>query len=191
MRAPVLSRAPRLWALPPYLRGLRRYYVPHGTAPCLPAQECSGAATCPATSDPVSLLRRAPSLSRVSWLRTPPPYSGGVRRCHVSRGSQRATCLWNKERHSWPRYVARLTCFQVTLARYQVTCKTCEQATSIWPARHANMTLQYNAGQLTTPGHDYSDDATQQDDTTSLTVFSIAVRQDGTTPRCWRRTRHH
>jgi hypothetical protein len=37
------------------------------------------------------------------------------------------------------------------------------------------------SAQLTTPGHGYSGDVTQQGDTTSLTVFSAAVRWDDST----------
>jgi hypothetical protein len=45
------------------------------------------AATHPTAPDPVSPLRRAPALPQVLWLWTSPPFWGGLRRCHVSRGS--------------------------------------------------------------------------------------------------------
>jgi hypothetical protein len=69
---------------------------------CFPVQEGSGADTCPATQDLVSLLMRASVLSRVPRHWTVPPYSGGLQRCHVSHdtgpclpaweGSDTATC---------------------------------------------------------------------------------------------------
>jgi hypothetical protein len=67
-RVPVLSCVPWLWTLPPCLEGLQRCHVPCGFGSCLPAQEGSGAATCPATSDPASLLGRAPTLPCVPRL---------------------------------------------------------------------------------------------------------------------------
>jgi hypothetical protein len=83
-RAPTLPCVPRLGTLPPCSGGLRCCHVSHGSGPCLPAREGSGAATCPMTPDPASLLGRAPALPRVLRHRTPPPCSGGLRRCHVS-----------------------------------------------------------------------------------------------------------
>jgi hypothetical protein len=50
----------------------------------LPAREGSDAAMCPVASDPASQLGRAPALPHVPHLRTLPPDSGGLRRCHVS-----------------------------------------------------------------------------------------------------------
>jgi hypothetical protein len=102
---------------------------PCSTGPCLLAK---------VAPDPTSLLGRAPAFPRVSRLRTPPsgralvpphvlrhrtppPCSGGLRRCHVSRGSLWSTNLKNKERLSWPTYAARLVCFQVMPTRYQNT----------------------------------------------------------------------
>jgi hypothetical protein len=49
----------------------------HGSGPRLPAREGSGVSTCHTALGPVSLLRRAPTLPRVPWLRTLPPCSGG------------------------------------------------------------------------------------------------------------------
>jgi hypothetical protein len=46
-------------------------------------------------SDPVSLLGRAPVLPRVTWFRTLPPCSVGLRCCHVSHGS--GPCLLAQE----------------------------------------------------------------------------------------------
>jgi hypothetical protein len=51
--------------------------------------------TCPTVSYPASLLRRAPTLSRVPRLRILPPCSGGLRRCHVSHGL--GSCLPARE----------------------------------------------------------------------------------------------
>jgi hypothetical protein len=61
---------------------------------CLPARECFGTATGPAALDPASLLERAPTLPRVPWLGILPPCSGGLRRCHVSHGSDYCLPVW-------------------------------------------------------------------------------------------------
>jgi hypothetical protein len=52
-------------------------------------------------SGPTSLLGTAPVLPRAPRLQTLPPYSGELRRCHVSRGPQRVIGLRNKERLTW------------------------------------------------------------------------------------------
>jgi hypothetical protein len=62
----------------------------------------SQVAMCPVAPDLASLLGRAPTLPRVPWLQTPPPFSKGLRCCHVSHsfeprilaqeGSGAATC---------------------------------------------------------------------------------------------------
>jgi hypothetical protein len=62
-RAPVLSRVTRLQTPPPYSEGLRCCYVSHSSGPRLPTREGSGAAMCPTTLDPTSLLGRASTLS--------------------------------------------------------------------------------------------------------------------------------
>jgi hypothetical protein len=132
--------------LPPYSGGLRCYHLLRSFGPRLPTQEGSGAATYPMASDPASLFRRAPTLPRVPQLWTLPPCLGGLRchhvfcgfgpyllaqeGCHVFHDSQRATCLRNKKRSSWPRHVARLTCFQGTLVRYRGAYKMCGQPAS-------------------------------------------------------------
>jgi hypothetical protein len=46
----------------------------------------SDTATCSVASDPASLLGSAPTLPHVLRLRTLPPCSGGLRRCHMSHG---------------------------------------------------------------------------------------------------------
>jgi hypothetical protein len=66
--------------------GLRRGHVSFSYRPCLPAEAGSGAATCPAASDPASLFRWAPTLPRAPRLRTSLPRKGGLRRCHVPHG---------------------------------------------------------------------------------------------------------
>jgi hypothetical protein len=48
----------------------------------------SGAATCPMSLDLASMLGRAPKLPHVPRRRTPPPYSRGLWRCHMSHGSR-------------------------------------------------------------------------------------------------------
>jgi hypothetical protein len=73
-----------LWTLPPGRGGLRHCHVPHASGPCLSAREGSSAATCHMTLDLASLSRQALVLPCAPWLRTPPPYSGGLRCCHVS-----------------------------------------------------------------------------------------------------------
>jgi hypothetical protein len=86
-RAPALPRVPRLWILPPCSVGLLRCHVSRGSGSCLPTQEGSDTAMCPAALDPTSLLRRAPMLPCVPRLRILPPCLRGLRRCHVSYGS--------------------------------------------------------------------------------------------------------
>jgi hypothetical protein len=80
--ASLLGRAPRC-------------HVSHGLGSCLPAREGSGAVTCPTALDPTSLLEMASVLPCVPWLWILPPYLGGFRRCHVSRGS--GSCLHAQE----------------------------------------------------------------------------------------------
>jgi hypothetical protein len=92
-----LPRVIWLRTLPPYRDRLGRCHMPHGSAPRL-----LGAVTCCTTPDPTSLLGRAPVLSRVARLRTPPPCSVGLQCCHVPhsfgprlparKGSSAATC---------------------------------------------------------------------------------------------------
>jgi hypothetical protein len=65
-----------------------RYHVSRSSGPCLPALEGSGATMCFVAPDLASLLRRAPVLPRVPWLRTPPLRWGGLQCCHVSHGSE-------------------------------------------------------------------------------------------------------
>jgi hypothetical protein len=50
-------------------------------------------ATCPASLDQASLLKRAPMLPCVSWLQTSPLRLGGVRCCHASHGSRPHSAL--------------------------------------------------------------------------------------------------
>jgi hypothetical protein len=68
-RAPMLPRVPWLWILPPCLGGLWRCHMSCCSRSCLPTQEGTGAAMCPATLDPASLLGRAPALPqyRDAW----------------------------------------------------------------------------------------------------------------------------
>jgi hypothetical protein len=68
-----LSHAMQYRTPPPYQGGLWRYHLSSGSRPRLPTREGSGATTCAVTSDPVSLLERAPALPRVLRLRTQPP----------------------------------------------------------------------------------------------------------------------
>jgi hypothetical protein len=82
----MLPRVPWLLTLPPCSGGLRRYHVPRGSGPCLPAQEGSGAAMCPAAPDPASLLERDPVPPRSLRLQTLPPCLGGFRGHDVPHG---------------------------------------------------------------------------------------------------------
>jgi hypothetical protein len=77
---------------------MRAPVLSHGSRSCLPVRKCSGAVTCPAALDLVSMLGRALALSRVPWLQILPPYSGGIRRCHVSHGIE--PCLPAQEGYS-------------------------------------------------------------------------------------------
>jgi hypothetical protein len=114
-QALALPRAPRLRTPHPCSGGLQCCHMSHGSRPRLPAHEDSGATTCRTALDPasllgrapvfstchtalgpVSLLRRAPALPRVPRLRTLPPCSRGLRRCHMSRDSHEVTCFKNK-----------------------------------------------------------------------------------------------
>jgi hypothetical protein len=69
--------------------------MPYNVRSCFPAREGSGAATCPAVLDPVSLLRRASTLSCVSRLRILPPCLGGLWCYHMSCGFE--SCLPTQE----------------------------------------------------------------------------------------------
>jgi hypothetical protein len=70
-------------------------HMPYNAGSCLPAREGFGVVTCPTALDPASILRSAPMLPCVSRLWILPPCSGGLRRCHVSRGSR--SCLPARE----------------------------------------------------------------------------------------------
>jgi hypothetical protein len=161
-----------------------RCHIRCSFGPHLPAEVDSGATTCPAASDLASLLRRASTLPRVSQLRTSLPCWGGLWRFHVSHGSGlcfsegRAPVLprlprppaamdhRNKERLSYPRHAARLTCFQGMFVRYRSACKTCMLL-------QCDSTVQPPT-QLTTPGHGYNGNTTRQEGTTVMAMFSTA-----------------
>jgi hypothetical protein len=64
-RAPALPCATQFQTPPPCSGGLRRYHMPRGSGPYLPAQEGSSVVTCPTTLNPASLLGRALALPRV------------------------------------------------------------------------------------------------------------------------------
>jgi hypothetical protein len=128
--APALPLILWLRTSSPSRGGLQRYHVPYSSGPYLPVEVGSSATTCRKAPDPAFSVEVgsgtntclvAPDLTfRLIWalvsprvlrLQTPHPCRGGLRRCHASCGSQWATNLVNKERHSRPTYVARLTCF--------------------------------------------------------------------------------
>jgi hypothetical protein len=54
--------------------GLRHCHMTYGSKSRLLAKVGSDAATCPTALEPASLMRWAPTLSRVQRLQTPPPY---------------------------------------------------------------------------------------------------------------------
>jgi hypothetical protein len=81
--ASALPRVPRLWILPPCLRGLRRCHVSHGSGSCLPAREGSGAATCPTALITAYLFGRALTLPCVPQIQILPP---------AQEGSSAVTC---------------------------------------------------------------------------------------------------
>jgi hypothetical protein len=174
--------------------------VSRGPGPRLLAELSSDAATCSAP-DLASLSRWAPALPRVPWLRALPSREessgaatcssapdlaylsrwalaqprgpdlaslrGELRCCHVPHGPQRAVNHRNKEKANCPRHAAGLACVQSTITCYRGACKACGQTA----------TVRFNSAtqaQLTTPLHGYSGDMTQQDGTTTLTMFSIA-----------------
>jgi hypothetical protein len=129
-----------------------------------PREENSGAATCSSAPDLTSLSRWAPVLPRGPHLASP---RGELRCCHVPHSPQRAVDHRNKERPNCLRHAAGLACVQSTVTCYRGACKAYGQAA----------TVRFNSAtqtQLTTLGHGYSGDTTQQDGTTALTMFSIA-----------------
>jgi hypothetical protein len=106
-RAPMLPCVSRLTTLPPCSKGLRRCHVfpgseprlpareqfrcchvSHASGPCLLAWESSSVATCSTGPDSASMPGRASELPHVPRLRTPAPYSGGLRHCHMSHDSR-------------------------------------------------------------------------------------------------------
>jgi hypothetical protein len=132
----------------------------------LPREESSDAVTCSSAPDLTSLPRWAPTLPRGPGLASP---RGELRCYHAPHGPQRAVDNRNKEGPSCPRHTAGLACVQSMVTCYRGACKACGHAA----------TVQFNSAtqtQLTTPGHDYSGDTTQQDGTTGRTRFSAAER---------------
>jgi hypothetical protein len=71
-RTNAASKRIQLWTMPLYQGGLRRCHISSGSRPHLPIKVGSSAATCPEALDLAFLLERAPVLSRVLWLLTPP-----------------------------------------------------------------------------------------------------------------------
>jgi hypothetical protein len=94
-RSPALLCVSWLQILSSCSGGLRRCHVSCASRSCLPAWKGSGAVTCPMPPDPAFLLGRAPTLPRVPRHQILPPYSGRLRRCHVSHGS--GSCLFARD----------------------------------------------------------------------------------------------
>jgi hypothetical protein len=182
-----------------------------GRAPALPlaprpqtrllAREGSDAATWPTALDLASILGRPPALPRAPWLRTLLPYSGGLRRCHVPRGSgpsltaregsNTATCptALNGPRASGIKKGLAGLGMQLGLRVFKACSRVTEALTRRAGRRrhHDLQTVQTGATvphysttptQLITPRHGYNGDATRQDYTTLLTEFSTVGRQD-------------
>jgi hypothetical protein len=129
-----------------------------------PREESSSAATCFSPLDLTSLPMRAPTLPRGPDLASP---RGELRCCHVPHDPQRVVDHRNKEMSSCPSHAAGLAYVQSMVACYRGACKVCGHAATVW----FNSATQT---QLTTYRHGYSGYATRQDDTTALTMFSIA-----------------
>jgi hypothetical protein len=72
--APMLPRVLGLRTPPPDWGGLQRCHMSYGFGPRLLAEVGSSTTTCPTALDRPSLLRWAPVLPHVSWLRILPPY---------------------------------------------------------------------------------------------------------------------
>jgi hypothetical protein len=167
-----------------------------------PAREGSDAATCYMALDPTSLLGRDPALPCVPRFWTLPLCSRGLRRCHVPRGfgpylpawesSDAATCpadLNGPRISGTKKGLAGLGMqlgTRVSKARLRITEVPARQVAR--RRHHDPQTVQIGATvpcysatptQLTTPGYGCSGDVTQQSDTTLMSVFSTAVRQDG------------
>jgi hypothetical protein len=62
-------------------------HVSLSSVPHLAVEVDSDAALRLMAPEPASMFRRATTLSHVLQLRTPPPYRGGLRRCHTSYDS--------------------------------------------------------------------------------------------------------
>jgi hypothetical protein len=126
----------------------------------LSAEVGSAAATFSMAPNLTSWPRWAPALSRVIWLRTPPPDRGGLQRCHVSYSSRprlpvevgfgAATCptglcatsLKHKEKPSKPACAARHAYSQHTRARFQGASHQGHHTPAIRTVRKCNQYLQ-------------------------------------------------
>jgi hypothetical protein len=161
-------------------------HVSNGSGPRLSAEVGSGTATCPMALDLASWLRWAPSLPCVLCLRTSPPSWGGLRRCHVSHDSLRATSFKHKEKPNKPACAARHACSQHTRARFHgVSCQghhalarresrqCCQYPQDVWTCIYsvATIRLQRDAALWTAP---LQCQVTRQHDATLLTECSVA-----------------
>jgi hypothetical protein len=99
------------------------------------AEVSSGAITCSMAKDIASRLRWAPMLPRIMCLRTSPPDWSGLRCCHVSHSSLRATCFKHKEKPSRLACAVSHACFQRISACFQCDSRQGHHA----PIRHADI----------------------------------------------------
>jgi hypothetical protein len=129
------TRGSRLRTLPHYRWGLQRRYVFHGSGSRLLIEMGYRAVTCFVAPDPAFLLKLAPELPLVSWLRTLLPHRGRLRCYHVSCGSLRVVGLRNKERQA---HQSRWGLQDVRASDTIMTYKACRHAATVqhqpnWP----------------------------------------------------------
>jgi hypothetical protein len=175
--------------------------LPRGTGPRLLAELSSGAVTRSSAPNHASLLRWAPTLSCVTWLRALPPReeSSGAATC-FSASDLASLLRWAPALPRGPGLASlrgELRCCHIPHGpqwavdhrnKEGSTCPrhtdglTCVQSTvacyrSTCKACGHAATVRFNSAtqsQLTTPRHGYNGDTTHQDGTTALTMFSIA-----------------
>jgi hypothetical protein len=147
-------------------------HMPYSSRSYLPAQKGSIATMCPGALDPASLFGRASTLPRAPWLRTPPPYSGGLWCCHVSHGLEpRLPAREGSGTATFPSALSRprdlgikkgLADLGMQLGSHVLKvhscvtkacspdkhCKTCGHVTSLRPTRRADRRTQCNASHV-------------------------------------------
>jgi hypothetical protein len=114
----------------------------YGLGPRLLAEVGFGAATCPMASDLASRSRWAPALSCILWLWTSPSGCGGLRCCHVSRGSLWTASFKHKEKTSRSVCAARHACSECTCTCFQGASHQGHHASARRAARQCSQYLQ-------------------------------------------------